>query len=88
MGCLATSNPESTINWFKLSSNSKFVDMRGKRSNLTSSVLAVNNSKSESEYVLVDVSNPRYQIHKYKQAYQIASYLKIKVIYSHLFKLT
>jgi hypothetical protein len=81
LGCMAASNPESNINWFK--ATPKMADTRGKRSNASLlAELVANISSSESDYVLVDASNSRYQIHKHKQANQIVSYFKIKVIFA------
>jgi hypothetical protein len=87
LGCIAVSNPESTISWFKMSPNDKLIALRDKRSNATlldtalaAAAAAVNSSSlNEFEYVLVDAGNTRYQIHKYKQANQTVSYLKIRV---------
>ena len=67
LGCVVNSNPESSVNWYKLHA----------KKNSTAEV-EINNSE---DFVLIDASQSKFQLHKFKQTNQTVSYLKIKVGY-------
>lgn len=68
LGCTISSNPESTINWYKLAA--------GTTTDNNSQTL----DQAEPIYEPIDASSGlKYQVHKYRQANQTVSYLKIKV---------
>lgn len=55
LGCLVSSNPESTVVWYRK-----------------------NKTNGTNEFELIDISQSRYQTHKFKQTNQTVYYFKIK----------
>lgn len=70
LGCLINSNPESAVNWYKL----------GKQQQTTRIGSDSLNQVVGGGFEPIDATNGlKYQVHKYRQANQTVSYLKIKV---------
>lgn len=70
LGCAFKSNPESTLAWYKSTL----------KPNITLSSTHEPMTRSSDDFIRIDSSELKYQIHTFKQINQTVSYLKIKDI--------